>query len=395
MLYQLAIGDFHKAISPGWEAGIEDSLIREDIAAAACGDPARRLASAAEFEQCLRGLERRRIERNRLEEARQREQIAQRKRAESRIRRPWIAVACLASLALAASLYLRRRSSSPIPSPKTVAVLPFRNVGSDHSVDFLSLALPDEVATSLGYTRGLSIRPFVAASESIQSRPDLLRVGHEMNVTFIVTGHFLRQGDQLQLTLEAIDAENDRVAWLDTFNVPAHGMIELREKLVARTQGALAAALGASALTANTGTHPTSKEAYDLYLRAVAIPLDTSRNRQAIAMLEKSVGLDSTFAPAWLVLAARYYIEGRYANGGRDMVERYETAAARAVALDPNYGPAGAYLANSHVERGELARAFQEAENLVRQHPESVEAHSTRKLCAPLRGIIEGVRERV
>src|SRR5437879_308937 len=42
MLYQLAVGDFSKALSPGWESGIEDPLIREDIAAAACGDPARR-----------------------------------------------------------------------------------------------------------------------------------------------------------------------------------------------------------------------------------------------------------------------------------------------------------------------------------------------------------------
>ena len=44
MLYQLAAGDFRKPLSPGWEADVEDPLIREDIAAAACGDASRRLA---------------------------------------------------------------------------------------------------------------------------------------------------------------------------------------------------------------------------------------------------------------------------------------------------------------------------------------------------------------
>jgi len=62
MLYQIVIGDFRKPCSPGWEAGIEDPLIREDIAAAACGDSARRLASAAELAERLLALDRRHAE---------------------------------------------------------------------------------------------------------------------------------------------------------------------------------------------------------------------------------------------------------------------------------------------------------------------------------------------
>ncbi|MGC2246355.1 MAG: winged helix-turn-helix domain-containing protein, partial [Terriglobales bacterium] len=37
ILYQLMVGDFRKPLSPGWEAGIDDPLLREDIAEAACG----------------------------------------------------------------------------------------------------------------------------------------------------------------------------------------------------------------------------------------------------------------------------------------------------------------------------------------------------------------------
>jgi serine/threonine protein kinase len=58
LLYQL-VGDFRKPLAPGWESEIENPLLREDIADAACGDPAKRLSSAAElvdrlltFEQC-------------------------------------------------------------------------------------------------------------------------------------------------------------------------------------------------------------------------------------------------------------------------------------------------------------------------------------------------------
>jgi len=54
MLYQLMMGDFRKPLAPGWEAEIEDPLLREDIAEAACGDPAKRLSSAADLAERIR-----------------------------------------------------------------------------------------------------------------------------------------------------------------------------------------------------------------------------------------------------------------------------------------------------------------------------------------------------
>ena len=78
MLYQLIVGDFRKPLSPGWEAGIDDPLLREDIAEAACGDPALRLKSAAELVERLETLEARRVVRSKVELAEQRAQVAER-----------------------------------------------------------------------------------------------------------------------------------------------------------------------------------------------------------------------------------------------------------------------------------------------------------------------------
>jgi eukaryotic-like serine/threonine-protein kinase len=110
ILYQLIVGDFRKPLAAGWEGGIEDPLLREDIAYAACGDPARRLGSAADLAERLRTLQQRRIKRDELESARLRAQVAERKLAEARARRPWVllAVALLAvGMALSFTLYRR------------------------------------------------------------------------------------------------------------------------------------------------------------------------------------------------------------------------------------------------------------------------------------------------
>ncbi len=110
MLYQLVTGDVRKPLAPGWEAGIQDPLLREDIADAACGDPAKRLSSAADLAERLLTLEQRRIKRDELETAKLRAQVAERKLAAAQARRPWVALAVIAlavGLGLSFSLYRR------------------------------------------------------------------------------------------------------------------------------------------------------------------------------------------------------------------------------------------------------------------------------------------------
>jgi len=105
MLYQLLIGDLRKPLVSGWERDILDPVIREDIAKATDGDPARRLSSAAELADRLRALEARRVERaGQLAaeaSARQTAEALQRSRA----RRPWI-IAAFATLAVGFAISL-------------------------------------------------------------------------------------------------------------------------------------------------------------------------------------------------------------------------------------------------------------------------------------------------
>jgi DNA-binding winged helix-turn-helix (wHTH) protein/serine/threonine protein kinase len=390
MLYQLAIGDFRKPISPGWEPGIEDPLIREDIADAACGDSARRLASAAELTERLLALDRRRAEREQLEQERKREQIAERRRADSRIRRPWIIVASVVlSISLVLSLTLYRRLSSQNPRLMTVAVLPFQNAGSDHSLDFLRLALPDEIATTLSYKRSLSIRPFATTSKYAEPNLDLQKAGREMGVSNIVTGHFLKGGDQLQVTLEALDVESNRLLWRDTLDVPVENMIAMQQQITAAAREGLAPVFGSSSFTVDTAARPQNEEAYDLYLHSIAVPSDPVPNKRGIAVLERAVGLDPNYAPAWRALALRYYYEARYAAGGEALIKRCDAAAERARALDPNFILAGTLLAETRVERGELAKAYHEAEDLVRRRPDSADAHFALSYVLRYAGLLE------
>src|SRR5262249_26691668 len=148
----------------------------------------------------------------------------------------------------------RHEVTSGKANPTVIAVLPFQNMSADQATDFLRLALPDEIATTLSYVPSLSIRPFATTSRYVGTNVDLQQAGREMRVTDIVTGHYLRAADSLQITLEAVDVENDRTRWRETLNVRAADMIAMRAEITAKVRQGLVPALGAAMAREEAGT---------------------------------------------------------------------------------------------------------------------------------------------
>src|SRR5947208_7182348 len=292
----------------------------------------------------------------------------------------WIA----ASAGLVASLVLvlifwqaKRPSVHPVESAtsRAIAVLPLQNAGSDKDIDFLQLALADEIATALSYVQSFSIRPFATTSKYKDLNTDLQQAGRDMGVTSIVTGHFLKEGDQLEVTLEAVDIANNRSVWRATINAAASDRIAIREQIISRVRQGLVPSLGAASAVAEAGTRPKSEEAYDLFLRSIAVPHDVAPNKDAISMLERAVSIDASYAPAWEALGLRYYFDGTYGDRGEQMLRRSDSALERALALDPNVGFAARLLITNRAERGEIGNAYAEATDFVKNRPESANAH--------------------
>ena len=266
--------------------------------------------------------------------------------------------------------------SGPAPN-NTIAILPFQNMTGDPGSDYLRLALADEISGVLTHTRSLEVRPMSATQKYTGKEVDLGKVGRDLHVANLLTGHYMRQNDQLLVTLEVVEVKDERALWQGNLSVPFSDILSLQSRLSTQIAQGLLPALGRGMGGLESVTKPKNAEAYDLYLRSISIPHDVGPNRQAIANLEKAVATDSTYAPAWEALGIRYYYEASYAEGGTAMLDRSDAAVERAIALDPNMVNAGAQLALNRVERGNLAHAYQDAEDLIRRRPDSAEAHFT------------------
>jgi eukaryotic-like serine/threonine-protein kinase len=304
----------------------------------------------------------------------------------------WLGAFVVATVIAATLWYGKNRAVAPAnaATPTAIAVLPFQNAGSEKETDFLRLALPDEIATTLSYSNSLSIRPLAMSSKYAGSDLDLQKAGREMRVANIVTGHYLQQGKHLQVTLEAVDVENNRTVWVATISAPSGDMIAMRENVTSQVRQALLPILGARSAATEGATRPKSEEAYDLYLRSAAVPHDPAPNKEAIAMLERSVGIDASYAPAWEALGIRYYYDATYSTGGDEMFRRSNTAMERALALDSNLILAAVQLVTNEVERRESsAKAYRKASELIKRHPENAPAHFAMSYVLRYAGMLE------
>ena len=271
--------------------------------------------------------------------------------------------------------WFKHRPGAGGAAKNTIAVLPLQNMNGDISVEFLRFALADEIANVLTYTRTLDVRPSSTTQKYAANNVDSQQAGRQLHVATVLTGHFLKQGDGLIVTLEAIDVKNNRLLWQTSLTASAQDLIALQGAMAAQVRQGLLPTLGVAGGLADSGTRPKDPEAYDLYLHSVALPHDPGANKDAIAVLEHVVQMDPNYAPAWEQLGLRCYYDATYSEGGEAMFQRSNQAYERALALDPDRSVAAGELVSNRVERGELGKAYEAAQALVKRRPESAQAH--------------------
>jgi serine/threonine protein kinase/tetratricopeptide (TPR) repeat protein len=284
-----------------------------------------------------------------------------------------------AAILVAVLLWRADRDATPLPvsapKPISIAVLPFQNIASDKDTEFLRFALADEIANVLIHSRTLEVRPSSLTQKYVGAELDSRQVGRELSAADVVSGHFLKQSDHLLITIEVIQVEGNKLLWQTTVTAPAHDLIALQSQMAAEIRQELLPAIGVAGGFLDTGARPKNAEAYDLYLHSLALPHDAGPNKDGIAVLEHVVDLDPTYAPAWEQLGVRCYYDADYSDGGEPMFQRSSKATERAIELDPNRIVAAGQLIENRVMRGELGKASQAAQAMVKRRPDSAQAH--------------------
>jgi DNA-binding winged helix-turn-helix (wHTH) protein/TolB-like protein len=267
-----------------------------------------------------------------------------------------VAFAVLFGLIALPKFFHTRSAKQQSLSPRSLAILPLQNHGQDSTTDFLGLSLADVLITKLAYVHTLSVRPSAAIEKYRGTAIDLQKVAADLKVDTLLTGSFIRDGDNLRITYQLVDAKTEKILGQGVIDLKYDNLLTVQDKVTSQLISELQLTLSpteAERLKPEAAVNPL---AYEYFLQG----LDFHGQHKfplAIAMLEKSTEIDPNYAPAWAYLGASYTSDAAFELGGREQYRRAQAAYERALAIRPNLLDAQMFLANLLIDTGKVEQA--------------------------------------
>jgi TolB-like protein/DNA-binding SARP family transcriptional activator/Flp pilus assembly protein TadD len=296
----------------------------------------------------------------------------------ARRRSPWLWVAPAAVVIAGAVWALWPHGSPP---ERSIAVLPFINLGAGPDNEYFSDGLTEEIITDLSTVRDLKVISRTSAMHYKGTRESLRQIARELNVAHILEGSVRQSGGRVRISAQLIDARADKHLWVQNYDAELREIFRVQEQIAREVVRALEIELGeqGSAVLARQGT--ADPEAYQLYRRGRY--LWNTRTRQAheraIEYYRRAIERDSSYADAYAGLADAYLTS--YQLNLSDLSEaeiysRMKWAAERALALDDRSADAHTSFAISLQWQKNWPGAERELRRAIQLNPSNATARS-------------------
>lgn len=255
---------------------------------------------------------------------------------------------------------------------RSVAVLPFRELGPEPVAEGFGAGLAEEILSAVARTGSVRVVGGTSAQRASELGEGLAHIGETLGVDAVVEGSVRRSSDRLRVTARLVRVPDRTTLWADRYELshtPARifdAQGEIADSIAEALLGTVARADGEPGVRRPT----TDPEAYALYLegRHAWRRRTVSSLRKALALFRESLDRDPGNALAWSGLADAHALLPIYASTDRgESYDAAREAAARALELDPTLAEARTSLARVHVHR----HRWEEAERELRRALES------------------------
>ncbi len=248
--------------------------------------------------------------------------------------------------------------------PRSVAVLPFENLGAGEDSDYLAIALPDAIATQLSGLKAVAV------------------LAGEPGASAIVRGSVRRAGDEIQIQIGLFDAIQNGRTRTREYHGAANTLLTLQQHATQGVVTALDLDLTSAERALLTRAPTTSGEAYDLYLRGRAAQIraasDSQRETERLQQAQSYAlarDRDPSFAAPRASLATSHLALARYdrTSARRDQARLEAEAALR---LQPGMPEAHEALAAYWLLRDDQVNAINELEQALATRPSAPHLYS-------------------
>ena len=263
----------------------------------------------------------------------------------TRRRSPWaLAAASFAIVAaIGAALFVSKKSppaAAPVASDRSIAVLPFTNMSDDKANAYFADGVHEDVLTNLANLRALRVISRTSMLQYRDTKKLTGQIGRELGATYVLEGSVRRAGNTVRVTGQLIRAATDEHVWAKTYDRDLKDIFAVQTELAREIATALHAVLS-PAEAAQLAARPTkSVEDYDCFQKAQVIgrtfPNVRDVREKILPLLEQAVALDPDYAAAWAYLSRQHAVLYASVDRNEARLARVKDAVARAERLAPD-----------------------------------------------------------
>lgn len=238
----------------------------------------------------------------------------------------------------------RASDVSALAEVPSIAVLPFVDMSRAGDQEWFGDGIAEEILDKLSQLENLRVAARTSAF-SFGPNADIAMIGRKLSVRTVLEGSVRKEGDQLRITAQLIDAADGFRRWSHTYQQKLSSVFAIQDTISEAIVEALRVELESGDDVRLVKHHTEDSGAHELYLKARYFWNQRTKSSQekALEYFRRAIERDSAYPLAYVGLADAYTtLESWHYMSRAEAHPKAVAAIRKAVELDPNLAAAQA-----------------------------------------------------
>ena len=274
----------------------------------------------------------------------------------------------------------------------SLAVLPFANIGKDNTKEYFADGVVDSLISMFSRLSGLFVISRQSSFAFKNTAKTSEQIAAELGVRYLLEGSVQHADNQVRVTAQLVDAQHGGQVWSDRYDRELKDVFALQDELTQSIVSVLQIKLDGEEAALFGVQATNSIEAHDTLLRGIATHRKYTQKttNEAIVLYQSALALDPNYAAAhaWLARSLSLTWSQRW-NADSAVLELALSYAERAAELDPQSSYAISMVGWVQLWRKNRDESIAQCRRAVVLDPNNAEAHLFLSLALSAAGLGE------
>lgn len=204
---------------------------------------------------------------------------------------------------------IRKSAASDIKGP-LIAVLPFLNRSSDPEQQYFAEGMSEDIITELARFSDIQVVSRYSSFQLDSKAPTLERFCEQQKVSYWVEGSVRKSDESVRVSVQLVDATTRNTLWAEKYDKPLDEVFVIQDTIVETIVSTLSGQIQKVELARANSRATSSLRAYDHLLRGLALHKNGYTSQQSFCKaseeFSKAIAIDPNFARAraWLICSS-------------------------------------------------------------------------------------------